>query len=123
MKTQEQNNKEVMTYLEKSSKNFFMSEDGKHWQSIVKLHALDKYVLIKDGEVIEINYEYYLANGTTAGKTFLKNTIHPSWDPWYGKSWGHGHSKKLRAVRWNLERLELTSTAAQNYLKEKSSVK
>jgi len=60
MKTQEQNTKEVMTYLEKSSKNFFESEDGKHWQSIVYLHALEKYVLIRDGEAHEINVQNYI---------------------------------------------------------------
>ncbi len=120
MKTSEQNQKEVMTYLEKSSQHFFESEDGKHWQAIVKIHALDKYVFIKDGEVSELNMESYLEEGTTAGKTFLKQKLHPCWNPSGGSFWtrgyGHGPNKKLRAVRWNKPRLELTSTATQNYL-------
>ena len=120
MKTSEQNQKEVMTYLEKSSQHFFESEDGKHWQAIVKIHALDKYVFIKDGEVSELNMESYLKEGTTAGKTFLKQKLHPCWNPSGGSFWtrcyGHGPNKKLRAVRWNKPRLELTSTATQNYL-------
>jgi hypothetical protein len=120
MKTQEKNNQEVMTYLQKSSQNFFESEDGKHWQSIVYLHALDRYVFIKDGEVSELNMEAYLKPGTTAGKTFLKQKIHPVYDPsgtsFWTRGYGHGPSKKLRAVRWNKARLELTSSAAQAYL-------
>ena len=120
MKTSEQNQKEVMTYLEKSSQHFFESEDGKHWQAIVKIHALDKYVFIKDGEVSELNMEAYLKEGTTAGKTFLKQKLHPCWNPSGGSFWtrgyGHGPNKKLRAVRWNKPRLELTSNAAQTYL-------
>lgn len=125
MKTQEQNTKEVMTYLEKSSKNFFESEDGKHWQSIVYLHALEKYVFIKDGEVYDLNMEAYLGNDTTGnriteGKTLLKYKIHPQWDVPTGSSWfkgyGHGPKQKLKAVRWNKSRLELTSIAAQNYI-------
>ena len=126
MKTQEQNTKEVMTYLEKSSKNFFESEDGKHWQSIVYLHALEKYVFIKDGEVHDLNVQDYIGENIvgkqiTEGKTFLKYKIHPQWDItssnslW--KGFGHGPSKKLRAVRWNkAARLELTAMAAQSYL-------
>lgn len=120
MKTQEQNKKEVMNYLQNSSKNFFESEDGKHWQSIVYLHALEKYVFIKDGEVYELNMEYYLREGTTAGKTFLKHKLHPTYDPygsWY-KGYGHGPSKKLKAVKWNMARLELTSEAAIKYVAE-----
>lgn len=120
MKTQEKNNQEVMTYLQKSSQNFFESEDRKHWQSIVYLHALDRYVFIKDGEVSELNMEAYLKPGTTAGKTFLKQKIHPVYDPsgtsFWTRGYGHGPSKKLRAVRWNKARLELTSSAAQVYL-------
>ena len=126
MKTQEQNTKEVMTYLEKSSKNFFESEDGKHWQSIVYLHALEKYVLIRDGEVHEINVQNYIGENIvgkqiTEGKTFLKYKIHPQWNIPTGSKWfkdyGHGPDKKLRAVRWNkAARLELTATAAQEYL-------
>jgi hypothetical protein len=134
MKTQEQNTKEVMTYLEKSSQNFFESEDGKHWQSIVYLHALEKYVFIRDGEVFDLNVQSYIGENIvgkqiTEGKTFLKHKIHPQWDipfptvsSWY-KGYGHGPNKKLRAVRWNLSRLELTSTAAQAYMeKEKEKV-
>ena len=121
MKTSEQNQKEVMTYLEKSSQHFFESEDGKHWQAIVKIHALDKYIFIKDGEVSELNMEAYLKEGTTAGKTFLKQKLHPCWNPSGGSFWtrgyGHGPSKKLRAVKWNKARLELTSIAAQDNLK------
>ena len=126
MKTQEQNTKEVMTYLEKSSKNFFESEDGKHWQSIVYLHKFERYVFIKDGEVHELNIQGYLGNDTTGkqiteGKTFLKYKIHPQWDITSGhslwKGFGHGPGKKLRAVRWNkAARLELTAMAAQSYL-------
>jgi hypothetical protein len=121
MKTTEQNQKEVMNYLANSSQHFFESEDGKHWQAIVKLHALDRYVLIKDGEVFELNLEFYLKEGTTAGKTFLKQKIHPVYDPsgssFWTRGYGHGPSKKLRAVRWNnAARLELTSMAAQAYL-------
>ena len=126
MKTQEQNTKEVMAYLEKSSKNFFESEDGKHWQSIVYLHALEKYVLIRDGEVHEINVQNYIGENIvgkqiTEGKTFLKYKIHPQWNIPTGSKWfkdyGHGSDKKLRAVRWNkAARLELTAMAAQNYI-------
>ena len=121
MKTTEQNQKEVMNYLANSSKHFFESEDGKHWQAIVKLHELDKYVLIKDGEVFEISMQAYLREGITAGKTFLKQKIHPVYDPsgslFWTRGYGLGPSKKLRAVRWNnAARLELTSMAAQVYL-------
>lgn len=125
MKTQEQNTKEVMTYLEKSSKHFFESGDGNHWQSIVYLHAHGRYVFIKDGEVNELNMKAYtgkdsLGNSITEGKTLLKYLVHPHWDIPTGSSWfkgyGHGPKKKLRAVRWNKARLELTSTAAQEYL-------
>jgi hypothetical protein len=128
MKTQEQNTKEVMAYLDKSAQNFFQSEDGQHWQAVVKLHALDKYVFIKDGEVHEFNMDHYLGAGITAGKTFLKQKLHPQWNPSTGswsRGYGHGPAKKMRAVRWNKARLELTSTAAQNYLAvqtEKGSV-
>ena len=123
MKTTEQNQKEVMNYLANSSKHFFESEDGKHWQAIVKLHELDKYVLIKDGEVFEISMQAYLREGITAGKTFLKQKIHPVYDPsgssFWTRGYGHGPSKKLRAVRWNnAARLELTSMAAQQYLEK-----
>jgi hypothetical protein len=123
MKTTEQNQKEVMTYLEKSSQHFFESEDGKHWQAIVKMHALDKYVFIKDGEVSELNMEAYLKEGTTAGKTFLKQKLHPCWDPsgtsFWTRDYGHGPSKKLKAVRWNkAARLELASIAAHRYLEK-----
>ena len=125
MKTQERNNQEVMTYLQKSSQNFFESEDGKHWQSIVYLHALDRYVFIKDGDVNELNMQAYLGNDTTGnriteGKTLLKQKFHPVYDPsgtsFWTRGYGHGPSKKLRAVRWNKARLELTSNAAQAYL-------
>jgi hypothetical protein len=120
MKTTEQNQKEVMTYLSNSSQHFFESENGQHWQAVVKLHALDKYVFIKDGEVSEFNMEAYLKEGTTAGKTFLKQKVHPCWNPSGGTFWtryyGHGPAKKLRAVRWNKARLELTSAAAQDYI-------
>jgi hypothetical protein len=125
MKTQEQNTKEVMTYLEKSSKHFFESGDGNHWQSIVYLHAHGRYVFIKDGEVNELNMKAYtgkdsLGNSITEGKTLLKYLVHPHWDIPTGSSWfkgyGHGPKKKLRAVRWTKARLELTSTAAQEYL-------
>lgn len=129
MKTQEQNAKEVMTYLQKSAQNFFQSEDGNHWQAVVYLHAMEKYVFIRDGEVFELNMSRYLGQGTTAGKTFLKNLLHPTFTASeyamnnYG--YGHGPFKKMRAVRWNLAKLELTSTAAQAYLAtqtEKGSV-
>ena len=128
MKTQEQNTKEVMTYLEKSAQNFFQSEDGQHWQAVVKLPALDKYVFIKDCEVHEFNMGHYLGEGITDGKARLKRKLHPTWDvhnPTWNRGYGHGPSKKIRAVRWNLARLELTANAAQAYLeaqKEKGSV-
>ena len=127
MKTTEQNQKEVMNYLANSSKHFFESEDGKHWQAIVKLHELDKYVLIKDGEVFEISMQAYLREGITAGKTFLKQKIHPVYDPsgslFWTRGYGHGPSKKLRAVRWNnAARLELTTMAAQAYLESQKEL-
>lgn len=130
MKSQEQNNREVMSYLKNSSQHFFESEDGKNWQAIVYLTALDKYVFMKDGEVTEINVNYYTVSGMTAGKTCLKQKIHPTFNPFsysgsYYKGYGHGPAKKLRAVRWNKPRLELTSTLANNYLTnltEKGSV-
>lgn len=117
MKTQEQNTQEVMNYLENSAKNFFESEDGQHWQAIVKLHRLDKYVFIKDGEVNELNMSYYVGEQITEGKTRIKQKIHPVYEPYgvWSKGYGHGPSTKLRAVRWNLAKLELTSTAAQEY--------
>lgn len=119
MKTQAQNTKEVMTYLEKSSQNFFESEDGQHWQAIVKLEVLDKYVFVKDGTVNEINMDHYIGEGKTAGKTYLKQKIHPQWNPsnsnWYS-SYGHGPAKKIRSVRRNRFRRELVETAIQNYL-------
>jgi len=120
MKTQEQNTKEVMTYLEKSAQNFFQSEDGQHWQAIVKIQASGEYVFVKDGEVHRLNLEHYLKEGTTAGKTFLKHVLHPTWDvsshsTWY-KGYGHGPSKKLRAVRSTFSRYELTANAVKNYL-------
>ena len=40
MKSHEQNTKEVMTYVEKSSRNFFQSEDGQNWQADVKINEL-----------------------------------------------------------------------------------
>ena len=119
MKTTEQNTKEVMTYLEKSSQHFFASEDGQHWQAIVKMHKSGEYVFAIDGEAFPINLENYIKDGVTAGKTFLKQKYHPAWDVprgkyWYGKDCGHGPSKKIKAVRWNRERLQLTATAVQN---------
>lgn len=130
MKSQEQNNREVMSYLKNSSQHFFESEDGKNWQAVIYLTDLDKYVFIKDGEVTEIDVTIYTANGWTAGKTYLKHRIHPVFNPFsysgsYYKGYGHGPAKKLRAVRWNKFRLELTSTAVQSYLStqtEKGSV-
>lgn len=124
MKTQEQNTKEVMTYLEKSSQNFFQSEDGKHWQAVVYLHALEKYVFVRDGQVHELNLNHYIGQGITAGKTFLKNKLHPTYTPseysmqTYG--YGHGPFKKLRAVKWKFEKLELTSKACQDYLADET---
>ena len=121
MKTLEQNRKEVMNYLKRSSKNFFLSEDGQHWQSIVKIHTLDQYVFIRDGKVFPIEVEKYCQASITAGKTFLKQKTHPQYDPnhlyKYSERMGHGPSKKLCAVRWNKERLELTSKAVKEYLK------
>ncbi len=124
MKTKEQNQKEVMNYLEKSSKHFFESEDGQHWQAIVKLHAIDKFVFIKNGEVIELNLDWYLSDTQTAGKTFLRRRVHPNWtisdrSSWYN-GYGHGSQKNLRAVKWNKTRLELTANAAQEYLQKGS---
>jgi hypothetical protein len=118
MKTTEQNTKEVMTYLEKSSKNFFQSEDGLHWQAVVKIQKTGDYVFVRNGEVFPIDISRYTGEKETAGKTYLKHKFHPQWDvnpnsPWY-KGYGHGPSKKLRAVRWNLEKLELTSTAVKH---------
>ena len=119
MKTSEQNKKEVMTYLEKSSKHFFESEDGKHWQAIVYLTKTEKYVFIKDGEVIPIDTAWYTGPTDTYGKTMLKRRLHPYWpissySSWYN-GYGHGNDKKLRAVRWNKARLELTAAASQEY--------
>lgn len=121
MKTSEQNKKEVMTYLEQSAKHFFESEDGKYWQTVVYLTKLEKYVFIKDGTVIPINADHYLGQNETEGKTRLKRRLHPSWpisnySSWYN-GYGHGSDKKLKAVRWNQARLELTATASQEYYK------
>lgn len=127
MKTSEQNKKEVMTYLEQSAKHFFESEDGNHWQAVVYLTKLEKYVFIKDGEVIPINVDHYLGQNETEGKTRLKRKLHPHWpisdrSAWYN-GYGHGSQKKLRAVRWNLSRLELTANASQEYYKSQDNVK
>ena len=117
MKTAEQNTKEVMTYLEKSSKNFFQSEDGQHWQAVVKIQKTGDYVFVRDGEVFPIDISWYTGEKETEGKTRLKRKLHPTWDvntnsSWY-KGYGHGPGKKLRAVRWNLEKLELTASAVK----------
>jgi hypothetical protein len=117
MKTAEQNKQEVMTYLEKSSRNFFLSEDGNHYQSVVKIHSTGKYVFVKDGEVIPINIEDYTKDGMTEGKTFLKYRFHPLWNPSERWKMGHGPAKKIRSVKWNRERLELTASAIDAYLK------
>ncbi len=122
MKTAEKNTAEVMNYLKNSEKNFFLSEDGKHWQAIVKIQASGEYVFVKDGEVHRLNMEHYLKEGTTAGKTFLKQRLHPTWDissssTWY-KGYGHGPSKKLRAVRWTFARYELTANAVKELVEE-----
>jgi hypothetical protein len=119
MKTSEQNKKEVMTYLQKSAQHFFESEDGNHWQAVVYLTRFEKYVFIKDGEVSPINLDYYTGSTDTYGKSLLKHKLHPTWQissssMWY-KGYGHGIDKKLRAVRWNQARLELTAKAAQEY--------
>lgn len=118
-----------MSYLKKSAQNFFQSEDGNHWQAVVYLHALDKYVFIRDGRVFELNMANYIGQGITAGKTFLKNKLHPTYTPseyaMQNYGYGHGPFKKMRAVRWNRARLEMTATAAQSYLEtqtEKGSV-
>jgi hypothetical protein len=119
MKTSEQNKKEVMTYLEKSAQHFFESEDGNNWQAVVYLTRLEKYVFIKDGGVIPINLGYYTGETDTYGKAMLKRKLHPYWPISNNSSWysgyGHGSDKKLRAVRWNKTRLELTAKAAQEY--------
>lgn len=118
MKTTEQNRKEVMTYLEKSSKNFFQSEDGLHWQAVVKIQKTGDYVFVRDGQVFPIDTTWYTGDGETDGKGRLKRKIHPVWDVPVKSSWytgyGHGPSKKLRAVRWNLEKLELTANAVKS---------
>jgi hypothetical protein len=120
MKTKEQNTAEVMNYLKNSEKNFFLSEDGNHWQAIVKIQATGEYVFVKDGEVHRLNMESYLKEGTTAGKTFLKQRLHPTWEAsgsWY-KGYGHGPSKKLRAVKWTFARYELTANAVKDLVEE-----
>lgn len=129
MKTQEQNTKEVMTYLEKSSQNFFQSEDGKNWQAVVFLHSLQKYVFVKDGHVFEFNMAYYIGEGITEGKTRLKQKLHPTFDchphSAFYHGYGHGPSKKLRAVKFKFDKYELTAKACQDYLEaqtEKGSV-
>ena len=111
MKSQQQNTNEVMTYLKKSAQNFFQSEDGQHWQAVVKIEKTGEYVFVKDGEVHHLNMDHYLKEGTTAGKTYLKQKLHPTWNvqsssPWY-KGYGHGPNKKLRAVKWTFSRYEL----------------
>ena len=119
MKTSEQNTKEVMTYLEKSAQHFFESEDGKYWQAVVYLTKTEKYVFVKDGEVIPIDTAWYTGPNATDGKARIKRKLHPCWPissnaAWY-HGYGHGIDKKLRAVRWNQARLELTSSAVQEY--------
>jgi hypothetical protein len=100
MKTTEQNQKEVLTYLEKSSKQFFVSEDGNHFQTIIKLKD-GKFIFVRDGEIFPINVENYTKEGETAGRTFLKYQFHPTYNPSH-KYWpnvGHGPSKKMKAVK------------------------
>lgn len=119
MKSHEQNTKEVMTYVEKSSRNFFQSEDGQNWQAVVKINELNRYVLVKDGNIIELNLDMYCEPGTTAGKTFLKGKIHPTWDSnsqYFVSRYGHGPSKKLRAIRWNNNLRDLITKSIDSYL-------
>ena len=123
MKTQEQNEKEVMGYLEKSSKNFFESEDGHNWQAVVKISE-KKYIFIKNEVVSEFDMSYYLGEGKTAGKCFLKTRLHPRFDLAHNlwslyKGYGHGPKAKLRAVRWNGYRRELIEKIKERYLAEK----
>lgn len=124
MKTQEQNTKEVMGYLERSARNFFESEDGQHWQAVVRVDDSEKYIFIKDGVVSEFDMGYYLGEGKTAGKCFLKTRLHPGFDlaPNSGslyKGYGHGPKAKLRAVRWNSYRRELIEGIRAEHLTEK----
>lgn len=130
MKTQEQNTKEVMGYLERSARNFFESEDGQHWQSVVRVGDSGKYIFIKDGVISEFDMGYYLGEGKTAGKCFLKTRLHPRFDLaphlWsLYKGYGHGPKAKLKAVRWNSYRRGLVEGCVLDYLaaqKEKGSL-
>jgi hypothetical protein len=120
MKTTEQNRKEVLSYLERSQKNFFQSENGEHWQAIVKIQKTGEYVFVKDGLAYPINLDNYTKEGVTAGKTFLKQKYHPTFNYSSGSSWykeyGHSADLKLSAVRWNLARLELTANAVRGII-------
>jgi hypothetical protein len=99
MKTTEQNTKEVMNYLNRSSQHLFMSEDGKDYQVIVKIK--DGFALIKNGDILPIKHENYITEGVTAGKTFVKRTIHPVWNPSPSyRGYGFGPAKKLRSVKY-----------------------
>lgn len=123
MKSHEQNTKEVMTYVEKSSRNFFQSEDGQNWQAVVKINELNRYVLVKDGNIIELSLDKHCEPGTTAGKTFLKGKIHPTWDSnsqYFFSNYGHGPSKKLRAIRWNNNLRDLITKSIDSYLNSKT---
>lgn len=110
MKSQEQVRSEVMSYLEKSSKQFFESEDRNEYQTIVKTDK--EFVFVKNGEKFPIDHEYYIQSGKGEAKTWLKRKFHPTWDvnEKYWKGYGMGPSKKPRAIRWNRERRELIDT-------------
>ena len=118
MKSTEQNTKEVMTYLKKSAQHFFESEDGKNWQAITQ-NSAGEYVFVIDGEVHPIKLDVVTGEGVTDGKACLKRKHHPTWDvpriasSAYWKSWGHGPSRKLRAVRKNKFRRELIEIAVR----------
>jgi hypothetical protein len=119
MKTNEQNQKEVIGYLEKSSTHFFESEDGLHYQAIIKIESTGEFVFIKDSVVFKINISSYTSNGETAGKAWLKNRYFTKMvDTTYHKDYGHGKNLKMRAVRKRTKaRLELIKSALESYVK------
>ena len=100
MKTQEQNRKEVMSYLNKSAQHLFMSEDGTQYQTIAKIG--DGFALIKNDEVHIIDIEKHLEYFQTEGRTKLKQRFHPTWDidERYHKAYGMGPKLKPRSVKY-----------------------
>ena len=117
MKTNEQNQKEVIGYLKKLSDHFFESEDGLHYQFTVNIESTGEFVFIKDSVATKIDIDNYIKDGMTYGKTLLKNRFFPKWDRGDNR-YGHAPKLKMRAVRKRAaSRIDLVRSALEDYLK------